>query len=46
MIYLTILVFIIVAIVEVPFNNGFILLLSLLQVQDDNKVYFFDGGNR
>lgn len=46
MLYLAIFVFIIVAIVEIPFNNGFILLLSLLQVQYDNKVDFFDGGNR
>lgn len=46
MLYLAIFVFIIVAIVEVPFNNGFIFLLSLLQVQYDNKVDFIDGGNR
>ena len=37
--YSTILVFVIVAVVEIPFNIGFILLLSLLQVRCGN-----DGG--
>lgn len=44
--YLAIFVFIIVAVVEIPFNSGFILLLSLLQVQYDNKVDFIDWRER
>lgn len=43
MFYLVILVFIVVAVVEIPFNSGFILLLSLLQVQYDNRVDFIEG---
>ena len=43
MFYLVIFVFIVVAVVEIPFNSGFILLLSLLQVQYDNRVDFIEG---
>lgn len=41
MLYLAVFTFIVVAIVEIPFNNiGFILLLALLQVQYDKKSDF------
>lgn len=42
MFYLVIFVFLVVAVVEIPFNSGFILLLSLLQVQYDDKVNFIE----
>lgn len=42
MLYLAIFVFIIVAVVEIPFNCGFILLLSLLQIKYDKKVDFIE----
>lgn len=42
MLYLAIFVFIIVAVVEIPFNSGFFLLLSLLQVKYDKKVDFIE----
>lgn len=42
--YSAIMVFIVVAIVEIPFNNSFILLLSLLQIQYSNRLNFIDKG--
>lgn len=38
--YLIILVFIVISVIEVPFNNGFIFLLSLLQVKYDKEIDF------
>lgn len=38
--YLTVLVFVIVAIVEIPFNSGFVLLLSLSQINYDGRLEF------
>lgn len=42
-VYLTIFVFIVIAIVEVPFNRVFFLLLSLLQIQYNSKFDFTNG---
>lgn len=41
--YLTILVFVIVAIVEIPFSSSFILLLSLSQINYDGRLEFIGG---
>lgn len=43
LLYLTILVFVIVAIVEIPFNSSFILLLSLSQIDYNGRLEFIGG---